>query len=48
MRISEAGNGFHINLSVQPYTDDTVLQKVMAGVLTYTEDMTAFLNPTES
>ena len=42
------GNGFHINLSVQPYTDDTVLQKVMAGVLTYTEDMTAFLNPTEN
>ena len=42
------GNGFHINLSVQPYIDDTVLQKVMAGVLTYTEDMTAFLNPTEN
>ncbi|MBR3553968.1 MAG: glutamine synthetase [Clostridia bacterium] len=42
------GNGFHINLSVQPCTDDGVLQKIMAGVLTHAEGMTAFLNPTEN
>ena len=42
------GNGFHINLSVQPCTDDGVLQKIMAGVLAHAEGMTAFLNPTEN
>ena len=41
------GNGFHINLSVQPCVDDGVLQNVMAGVLAHAQDMTAFLNPTE-
>ena len=44
----EPGNGFHINLSVQPCTDDGVLQSVIAGVLKHVEDMTAFLNPTEN
>ncbi len=42
------GNGFHINLSVQPCKDDSVLQNVMAGVLAHAQGMTAFLNPTEN
>ena len=42
------GNGFHINLSVQPCADDSVLQRVMAGVLAHVPEMTAFLNPTEN
>ena len=41
------GNGFHINLSVQPCDREGVFQNVIAGVLTHAQAMTAFLNPTE-
>ena len=41
------GNGFHINLSVQPCDREGVFQNVIAGVLTHVQSMTAFLNPTE-
>ena len=42
-----AGNGFHINLSVQP-CDDEVFAHMIAGVLDKVADMTVFLNPTEN
>ncbi len=42
------GNGFHINVSVQPSERDDVLNGVIAGVLAHAQEMTAFLNPTES
>ncbi|MBQ6067503.1 MAG: glutamine synthetase [Clostridia bacterium] len=41
------GNGFHINLSVQPCGDD-VFGRIIAGVLAHVADMTVFLNPTEN
>ncbi len=42
------GNGFHINLSVQPCDREGVFQHVIAGVLSHVQSMTAFLNPTEA
>ena len=42
-----AGNGFHINVSVLP-DNKTNLSCVIAGMLKYSSDMTAFLNPTDS
>ena len=41
------GNGFHINLSVQPQPDDDVFRFMIAGILAHVEEMTVFLNPTE-
>lgn len=39
------GNGFHINLSVQPdKTEES--RSMIAGILAHVADMTAFLNPT--
>ena len=42
------GNGFHINLSVQPSDQPEIFQNIIAGILTHVCDMTAFLNPTEN
>ncbi len=42
------GNGFHINLSVQPEQSDAVFGSMIAGILAHVEEMTVFLNPTEN
>ena len=42
------GNGFHINLSVQPDNASEKLYSVIAGVLEKAVPMTLFLNPTEN
>lgn len=42
------GNGFHINMSVRPNETSENLCYVIAGILDKIEEMTAFLNPTES
>ena len=42
-----SGNGFHVNLSVQP-CGDGVFDAVIAGILDKVADMTVFLNPTEN
>ena len=41
------GNGFHINMSVQPAGEDNLMHMI-AGILDRIEDITAFLNPTEN
>ncbi len=48
----EAGNGFHINISLARISDgtvpdDAVLNAFMAGLLTHAPEMTAVLNPLE-
>ena len=43
-----SGNGFHINLSVQPRADDAQFSDMIAGILEHAADMTLFLNPTEN
>jgi glutamine synthetase len=40
------GNGFHINMSVEPENEET-FDGMIAGILTRVEEITAFLNPTE-
>ncbi len=42
------GNGFHINMSVKSSDNSDYLPYVIAGVLSKTPEMTAFLNPTEA
>lgn len=46
----KAGNGFHINISVHSRSDDgnRLLPHLIAGILRYISDMTAFLNPCEN
>lgn len=41
------GNGFHINLSLQPLEDEAVFCAMIAGILRHACEMTAFLNPCE-
>ena len=41
------GNGFHINISVQPDEDTANLNRVIAGILEKIEESTLILNPTE-
>lgn len=41
------GNGFHINISVQPDDMQENLYYMIAGILGRIEEMTVFLNPTE-
>ncbi len=41
------GNGFHINMSVQPSERAENLRYMIAGILDKIVDITAFLNPTE-
>lgn len=43
----QPGNGFHINMSVKPYTAK-VMDHMIAGILERIRDMTVFLNPGES
>lgn len=45
---NKAGNGFHINISASSVTKEDLLPHVIAGILHYVKDMTAFLNPTEA
>ncbi len=42
------GNGFHINMSVKPDSNDENMMHMMAGILDKVADMTAFLNPTDN
>ena len=42
---SEPGNGFHINVSVQPDSSSENLCRMIAGILEKAAAMTAFLNP---
>ena len=41
------GNGFHINISLRPNSNDSVFSKIIAGILENAAVMTAFLNPTD-
>jgi len=41
------GNGFHINISLRPNSNDSIFSKMIAGILENTAVMTAFLNPTD-
>lgn len=43
----KAGNGFHINISANSNTKENLLPHIIAGVLRFVPDMTAFLNPRE-
>ena len=50
--VGEAGNGFHINISLARISDgtvpdDAVLNAFMAGLLSHAPEMTAVLNPLE-
>lgn len=42
------GNGFHMNMSIKPDGDSVGLGHMTAGIMNKIEEMTAFLNPTES
>ena len=43
----EAGNGMHINISVQTENEKDVIPHFIAGILDHIREMTFFLNPTE-
>ncbi len=45
---TEAGSGFHINISVKPDTSSKTLEKTIAGILDKAVPMTVFLNPTDN
>lgn len=45
---NNAGNGFHINMSVKPCDNSENLCYMIAGILDKVIEMTAFLNPTEN
>lgn len=45
---NEAGNGFHINMSVKADDGSDNLCPMIAGVLDKAREMTAFLNPTDN
>ena len=44
---NKAGNGFHINISANSETKEDLLPYIIAGILRFVPDMTAFLNPGE-
>ncbi len=44
----KAGNGFHINISADSDGGKDLLPHIIAGILRFIPDMTAFLNPTEN
>ena len=44
---NKAGNGFHINISANGEKGEVSLSHIIAGVLTFIPEMTAFLNPCE-
>ncbi|MCR4778626.1 MAG: glutamine synthetase family protein [Lachnospiraceae bacterium] len=41
------GNGFHINISVKPFSENDTFKKMIAGILANVKEMSAFLNPRE-
>lgn len=41
----KAGNGFHINISARSETKEELLPNIIAGILRFIPDMTAFFNP---
>ena len=43
----QAGNGFHINMSVKPDDDPEIFDHMLAGILGKAKEMTLFLNPAE-
>ena len=43
----KAGNGFHINISANSASKEDLLPHIIAGILRFIPDMTAFLNPRE-
>lgn len=43
----KAGNGFHINISARNDAKEDLLPHIIAGVLRFIPEMTAFLNPRE-
>ncbi len=45
---NEPGNGFHINMSLRPWKDETVFSQMIAGILRHATEMTAFLDPGEN
>ena len=44
----QAGNGVHINFSIESTTGEDVMGYAIAGILKHIPEMTAFLNPTEA
>lgn len=44
----KAGNGFHINISASDGTGNDLLGNIIAGILRFIPEMTAFLNPCEN
>ena len=44
----KAGNGFHINISANSEKGEVSLAHIIAGVLEFIPEMTAFLNPSKS
>ena len=44
----KAGNGFHINISANSEKGEVLLSHIIAGVLEFIPEMTAFLNPAEA
>ena len=45
---SKPGNGFHVNISVEPVDDSERMEHMIAGILDRVPEMTLFLNPTEN
>ncbi len=45
---NKAGNGFHINISARSDTNEELLHYIIAGILRFVPEMTAFFNPTEA
>ena len=45
---SKPGNGFHVNISVEPSDDTARMEHMIAGILDRVPEMTLFLNPTEN
>ena len=46
--LDQAGNGVHINFSIEASTGEDVMGYAIAGILKHIPEMTAFLNPTEA
>ena len=44
----QAGNGMHINISVESQDGRDLLGQVIAGIMSHIREITAFLNPTEN
>jgi glutamine synthetase len=44
---NKPGNGFHINMSVNPFDENNNFKHMLAGIMKNIEDMTLFLNPTK-